>query len=152
MSCTELAQSKQDLQSKLNDLRGELDALLTKEYGVDANKATAFQQWQAGHQPFHWFVEFHGIIHQGGFDVIVGNPPYVEYSKVKSEYTVKGYATESCGNLYAYLMERCKTLANQRASLILQRHLYGIVLDTPPSTACVGSLQSTSHAHHRAST
>ena len=117
MSYTELAQSKQDLQSKLNDLRGELDALLTKEYGVDANKATAFQQWQACHQPFHWFVEFHGIIHQGGFDVIVGNPPYVEYSKVKSEYTVKGYATESCGNLYAYLMERCKTLANQRASL-----------------------------------
>ena len=117
MSYTELAQSKQDLQSKLNDLRGELDALLAKEYGVDANKATAFQQWQAGHQPFHWFVEFHGIIHQGGFDVIVGNPPYVEYSKVKSEYTVKSYATESCGNLYAYLMERCKTLANQRASL-----------------------------------
>ena len=117
MSYTELAQSKQDLQSKLNDLRGELDALLAKEYGVDANKATAFQQWQASHQPFHWFVEFHGIIHQGGFDVIVGNPPYVEYSNVKSEYTVKGYATESCGNLYAYLMERCKTLANQRAYL-----------------------------------
>ena len=117
MSYTELAQSKQDLQSKLNDLRGELDALLAKEYGVDANKATAFQQWQASHQPFHWFVEFHGIIHQGGFDVIVGNPPYVEYSNVKSEYTVKGYATESCGNLYAYLMERCKTLANQRAHL-----------------------------------
>ena len=35
------------------------------------------------------------------------------------------------------------------AALVLQRHLYGIVLDTAPSTACVGSLQSTSHAHHR---
>ena len=39
----------------------------------------------------------------GGFDVIVGNPPYVEYTKVKNEYTVRGYSTESCGNLYAFM-------------------------------------------------
>ena len=77
MGYAEMAQSKQDLQSKLNDLRGELDALLAKEYGVDANKAAAFQKWQAGHQPFHWFVEFHAIMSDGGFDVVIGNPPYV---------------------------------------------------------------------------
>ena len=102
----ELAESKQDLQSKLNDLRSELNALLAQEYGVHANKATEFQTWQVSHQPFHWFVEFHSIIHQGGFDVVIGNPPYVEYTKVKRHYTVKGYKTESCGNLYAYLAER----------------------------------------------
>ncbi len=39
----------------------------------------AFAQWKASHQPFHWFVEFYGIMHGGGFDVIIGNPPYVEY-------------------------------------------------------------------------
>ena len=42
----------------------------------------------------------------GGFDVIIGNPPYVEYNKVKSDYTVRGYKTESCGNLYAFIVER----------------------------------------------
>ena len=113
----QLAKSKQDLQSKLNDLRGELNALLAKEYAVDTNEAAAFQRWQDSHQPFHWFVEFHGIMGQGGFDVVVGNPPYVEYSKMKGEYTIKGYATELCGNLYAFMMERCKTLSNQQAAL-----------------------------------
>ena len=54
---------------------------------------------------------------QGGFDVVIGNPPYVEYSKVRSEYTIKDYKTESCGNLYAFLLERCKALVNQRATL-----------------------------------
>ena len=44
-----------------------------------------------GHQPFHWFVEFYGIMSKGGFDVVVGNPPYVEYSKVKSGYTIQGF-------------------------------------------------------------
>ena len=43
---------------------------------------------------------------RGGFDVVIGNPPYVEYSKVKSEYTVRVYQTESCGNLYAMVIER----------------------------------------------
>ena len=33
MGYAEMAQSKQDLQAKLNDLRGELDDLLAKEYG-----------------------------------------------------------------------------------------------------------------------
>ena len=56
-------------------------------------------------------------MHKGGFDVVIGNPPYVEYSKVKNDYTIKNYATESCGNLYAYMLERCKTLTNQRATL-----------------------------------
>ena len=102
----ELADSKLNLQSRLNELRGELDALLAREYGVDANKSAPFQKWQAGHQPFHWFVEFHAIMHNGGFDVVVGNPPYVEYGKVKSKYTIKDYKTESCGNLYAFFAER----------------------------------------------
>ena len=38
--------------------------------------------------------------------MVVGNPPYVEYRKVKHDYTVRGYKTESCGNLYAMVMER----------------------------------------------
>ncbi len=38
--------------------------------------------------------------------MVVGNPPYVEYNKVKGDYTVKGYETESCGNLYAMMIER----------------------------------------------
>ena len=106
MGYAELADSKLNLQSRLNELRGELDALLAREYGVDANKSAPFQKWQAGHQPFLWFVEFHAIMHNGGFDVVVGNPPYVEYGKVKSKYTIKDYKTESCGNLYAFFAER----------------------------------------------
>ena len=122
MGHAELAESKQDLHSKLNDLRGELNALLAKEYAVDTNEAAAFQRWQDSHQPFHWFVEFYGIMSQGGFDVIVGNPPYVEYSKVRKEYQVKGFETERCGNLYALCTERSFNLlsTNQRFGFIVQ--------------------------------
>ena len=107
----QLAESKQQLQSKLVQLRTELDALLAKEYGVDANKPAPFQQWRGSHQPFHWFVEFHGIMNDGGFDVVIGNPPYVEYRTVKGSYTVRGLVTERCGNLYAMIWERSVNLS-----------------------------------------
>ena len=108
---------KADLRFRLDTLREKLNRYLAAEYGINPDDPTAFESWRVSHQPFHWFVEFYGIMRQGGFDVVVGNPPYVEYGKVKDEYTIKGYQTESCGNLYAYILERCRILANQRAAL-----------------------------------
>lgn len=63
--------------------------------------------------PFHWFVEYAEIIERGGFDVIIGNPPYVEYSKVKSEYQVNGFETLSCGNIYTFFIERTLRIINK---------------------------------------
>lgn len=56
--------------------------------------------------PFHWFIDFKSIMDKGGFDVIIGNPPYVEYSKVRTNYEIKGYSTLKSGNLYAFFNER----------------------------------------------
>jgi hypothetical protein len=39
----------------------------------------------------------------------------VEYSKVKSDYKIKNYQTESCGNLYALCYERAIFLANNKS-------------------------------------
>ena len=102
----EFKQAKQDLRVKLGELNDELNYYLAREYGVDIDDKSALDRWQSSHQPFHWFVDFYKIINHGGFDVIIGNPPYVEYSKVKKTYTLKNYQTETCGNLYAYSVER----------------------------------------------
>ncbi|MEG3874092.1 MULTISPECIES: Eco57I restriction-modification methylase domain-containing protein [unclassified Microcoleus] len=102
-----LSAKKIELRSSLAKLNDELNRYLADEYQKgQSKKPEVFQKWKESHQPFHWFVEFYGIVSQGGFDVIIGNPPYVEYSKVKKEYTIKGYQTESCGNLYANSIER----------------------------------------------
>ena len=108
---------KRALGDRLRSLADKLDRLLAAEYGVDPNKSAVYDVWRNSHQPFHWFVEFYGIMSKGGFDMVIGNPPYVEYSKVKDDYTVRGYQTQSCGNLYAFVLERCKSLANQNAAL-----------------------------------
>lgn len=101
---------KLEIRRRLSELAGELDRFLAKEYGVDVDKQKDLEAWHANHEPFHWFVEFYGIMESGGFDVIIGNPPFVEYSQVSRTYMIRGYATEPCGNLYAFVIERCGTI------------------------------------------
>ena len=105
------AADKQTLRDRLHSLDDELDRLLAAEYGVDPKQSAAYDAWRASHQPFHWFTEFYGIMSKGGFDVVIGNPPYVEYRTLKDEYSVRGLKTQACGNLYAMTWERSIHLA-----------------------------------------
>ena len=79
------------------------------------------QKWLKSHKPFHWFIEFYGILKDGGFDVIIGNPPYVEYSKVKKEYSILNdqFETATTSNLYSYIVERSYDLLNVKGCLSL---------------------------------
>ncbi len=131
---------KQALRDKLKVLEDELNRYLAGEYGVDPNKGSAYQNWLSSHKPFHWFIEFYGILKDGGFDVIIGNPPYVEYSKVKKKYAIKGYDTESCGNLYAFVFERSFHLLQQNGwkSMII-----------PHSAYCTDRMSSLQDLFHR---
>jgi len=87
----------------LTAIRADLDASLMDDYGL-----TDLPAFRASHKPFHWYVEFNSVLANGGFDVIVGNPPYVEYAEVKrkAKYEIRGYSTEKAGNLYAFVTER----------------------------------------------
>lgn len=40
--------------------------------------------WREKH-PFNWEEQFPGVMGEGGFDVVVGNPPYVETSPIAEE-------------------------------------------------------------------
>lgn len=111
---------KQALQHKLKALEDELNEYLAGEYGINPSKKTDYQHWLDSHKPFHWFIAFYGILKDGGFDAIIGNPPYVEYSKVKKRYTVMEYKTEKCGNLYPMSIERSFNLSKGTVGMIVQ--------------------------------
>jgi len=138
---------KQELKKRLKVLEEELNRYLASEYGISQNNFKSkqsygkkFSEWLTSHKPFHWFIEFHAIMKNGGFDVIIGNPPYVEYSKVKKEYTIHGYQTEDCGNLYAYAIERSyEILKNKsRFGMIVQLPLVCTDRMKPLQRECLG--------------
>ena len=123
LDSTVTSTDKQTLQTKLQALEVELNGYLAGEYKVDPNKASAYQDWLVSHKPFHWFIAFYGILKDGGFDVIIGNPPYVSYSKTKREYCVieSNFRTVKCGNLYALVTEKVfdLTIRHGRFGVIL---------------------------------
>jgi len=106
--------AKDELKTRLVNLTDQLDKIqYLAIYGGHDTSGKDFKLWHESHQPFHWFAEFYEIIHgKQGFDVIIGNPPYVEYNKVKKDYQIKNYKTEKCGNLYGFVIERSFCVLN----------------------------------------
>lgn len=137
MEAKDFADAKLELQKRLKTLEDELNRYLAQEYGVPPpsllegegrgegkRKSPVYDKWLASHKPFHWFIEFYGIMKSGGFDVIIGNPPYVVYSEAKVDYRIEpqGYDTLPTKNLYALVFERSVDLARKSSpvGLIVQ--------------------------------
>lgn len=107
------AEDKLALRSRFMELEDELNEFLAAEQGV---KKSAVPGWKQSQKPFHWLVDFHRIIAGGGFDVIIGNPPYIELKEVDTS-AIRNYKCFSAGNLYALMIERCATLAPRAGRL-----------------------------------
>ncbi len=106
----------------LKEHLSELNDLLNRKLyqSTTSEEMMTYEQWLCSHQPFHWLAEFYEIINDhGGFDVIIGNPPYVEYTRkekstgksIRDYYKITGYKTELCSNLYAFVVERSMSIA-----------------------------------------
>lgn len=63
--------------------------------------------------------KFINVINNGGFDCVVGNPPYIEYTKIKNQYDLDTFKTHNCKNIYAYVMERTVDILKEDGILSL---------------------------------
>ena len=124
--------AKQELKNRLK----KLDELLNKKlYASTVSEGSVkYDDWLKSHQPFHWLAEYYDIINGNkGFDVIIGNPPYVEYSKIRNDYKVHNYVTIESGNLYSYVIER---------SLAIMKNGNYIGMIIPISAFCTARMES----------
>ncbi len=104
-------QAKDELRTRLS----MLNELLNKRLHA-ATSQVSYEEWLVSHQPFHWLAEFYQIMHdQGGFDVIIGNPPYLEKRQIN--YSVDNYACLDSNAVHAYCIERSLSLLNKRGNI-----------------------------------
>lgn len=75
--------------------------------------------------PFDWDKEFAGIMSKGGFDAVIGNPPYIriqtmkEWAPLEVEHYKKAFVSAAKGNydIYVVFVERGLSLLNKNGLL-----------------------------------
>lgn len=120
----EFIAAKKDLSNRFIKLNDTLNHHL---YNATASNIP-YDEWLKSHQPFNWIAEFYDIIHgNSGFDVIIGNPPYVEYSKRNVNYEVLNYQTLKSANLYSFVFERSFLIGKDKIAFIVQLSSVGTI-------------------------
>ena len=108
--------NKQRLQRRFKDLEDELNLYLAEKCNIDVNNRFDYSNWSNSHKPFHWFIAFYGILQEGGFDIIIGNPPYLELRQV--DYIplteLVSYETQA---IHAMCIDRSLQLLNQQGGM-----------------------------------
>jgi len=95
-------QLKNDIDNKVGYYDRMLNKKLAAEFAKHGIRYSAKEVDTLN--PLHWRLKFSNVFTQrNGFDIIIGNPPYVETSKIK--YPIISLQTEECGNVYAYFFE-----------------------------------------------
>ncbi len=70
----------------------------------------------AGDKAFDWNIEFPEIMERGGFDVVIGNPPYVRQEQLhdfKDYLSIKYNAYNNSADIYCYFIEKGITLVKE---------------------------------------
>ena len=117
----ELKSSVQELDVKISNL---LNTDLYREFGekkIEINREEFLKL-----NPFHWGFEFYEVFdlekpkEERGFDVVIGNPPYVRHEKISaSKPLLSPYYTcyNGLADLYVYFYERGMSTINENGFL-----------------------------------
>lgn len=56
---------------------------------------------------FHWIMEFEEVVDRGGFDIVIGNPPYGQYVLSEKEKSLMSdWVSKDCREICCYFLER----------------------------------------------
>lgn len=93
-----------DLLREITDLFNQkLDEKFAEEYNIDLIKLKNAQSLPWERKMFHWFFEFPEVfLGRGGFDVVVGNPPYGRLKQIIEDGEEKYFLSSVYGSLYSY--------------------------------------------------
>ena len=114
---TDIFSREEEKQKSIRSKLGRLKGLTNTLYAEHVNTNLETPDFVESHVPFTWPAEFPQIFQKkGGFDVIIGNPPYVQKTKIKS-YRFQGGETAKCPDIYATCTERAVKLLNDKGTI-----------------------------------
>ncbi|MFW9856467.1 MAG: Eco57I restriction-modification methylase domain-containing protein [Candidatus Thorarchaeota archaeon] len=87
----------------------------------DIDKQEHYGDQIVSYQGFHWFEAFPEVFKDqgGGFDIIIGNPPFGNPRKMKSNHNgfLEKYKVAGCGDICGYFLERELDLLKENGNI-----------------------------------
>jgi type I restriction-modification system DNA methylase subunit len=118
----------ESLKHNIDDLSAKFREELNRKLELKLGRVDS-QSSKSWFNPFHWVMEFSDIFDEGGFDVVVGNPPFTRNELIAKDYkealvkVFRPYARYMSGlmGLYGYFIILCDKILRQggRASYVL---------------------------------
>lgn len=112
------AEAQKRRRTALKELLAEVRDDVSRLYYAADKHSQSYEAWIQASRPFHWFVEFHDVFERGGFDVVIGNPPYIAKRKV-TDYDFSGFRTDDLPDIYAPCTERAAQITGPDGRLAL---------------------------------
>jgi hypothetical protein len=144
--------SKEQVLKAAESVRPDLDEDVWRLYRTGNLVADRLSEagFKTSHEPLHWMLEFPTIEAAGGFQVIIGNPPYVEISPAEVPYSIPSNLTLGTGNLYTPCFVRSLQLLGSvgRFGLIVPMSITSIREYSPLMEAFTTTLNRTWVTNH----
>lgn len=102
---SKLSDVRRSLDKVTGELRAHADLMYSNFVGMTSSD---FSLWASEMKPLHWEVEFSEVMARGGFDAIIGNPPYIQKSQIPNLLlaSLLGYKVNVFTDLFEVCYER----------------------------------------------
>ncbi len=108
----ETRERAEKLKTLIDKIQENIYAYVTKRYATYLSKKKLEVVPSDVENAFHWRIDFYDVMKEGGFDLVIGNPPYIEVPE-SGRRLFKEYRTGECGNTHAYFYERALHLVKK---------------------------------------
>ena len=105
-------------QEELKIVAKQRATALKQQLNVALHKAmapeTQYSSWVKSHEPLHYLAQFPSVMLGGGFDVVIGNPPYIKNKNMPYEFD--NIPLNSLPNIYAPCTARAFALMSKKST------------------------------------
>ncbi|WP_082356908.1 Eco57I restriction-modification methylase domain-containing protein [Halorubrum tropicale] len=125
---TEARDSRNEAKRLIEEYRPQFDELLLKEFQQVADDDVTIDELRSW-SPIHWPLQFADVYEGGGFDVVIGNPPYEGQDRTGYKKHLRERATKRYGHEYSAKTDMFQFFAHRGSELVKEGGYYSFIIN-----------------------